>query len=912
MNPDKTITINGSRYEFQVGETVLEVARRNGIFIPTLCHLSGTTNTGACRICVVEVEGMRNLVASCAMPASKNMVVFTDSPRVTGARRFILALLMVSGNHNCAARGASGEDWTDFQVDVRRHDGSSEICDAYGSCVLQELAYRYQAHELIPGLRLPALKTVYPAEDVNPYITRDFSRCILCGRCVKACKEIQVNNAISYGYRGMHAKIVTAGDSVLAESDCVFCGECIQACPVGALVEKDVRYSTRFWGMRRVPSTCGYCSAGCAVNIYVRDNAVVRIDGAPGGANGGSLCVKGRYGFRYQQAPGRLMQPLVKKDGALKPASWEDALAATAGPLREIIKKHGPDAVAGIASARCTNEDAYAMQKFFRAVAGTNNIDNTARLVDAPAVYALRQSAGVQAIAGSIADIDESDCIMVVGSDATTSHPVIAARIKRAAAIKGVPLIVVDPRATALAGHAKYHLRPDPGTDAVWMYGFMHVIFNEKLIDEGKAGECFGNIGKLKEIAAGFSPGHVEKLTGIPAALLSSAARAYAGARSSSLFYSTGITQHMSGTANVRALADLALLCGHTGAGRAGINPLRGPGNAQGACDMGCLPDILPGYCDVGDEAARSHFGGLWGCSLPGRPGKTIMEIMEAIEGGGVRALIVMGADLISCLPDTAGMKKALEKLELLVVHDILMTETAAAAGVVFPARALAETEGTLTSTERRVQRVRQAVEQRGQSREGWRLFVDLSRTMGSDAAWNSSADVFDEIARDVPAYSGMSHATIDREGGVQWRFGGAISGAPETGGGGALLFHAEEPVLPEKGGMPFSLVVLGVIKEYFHYTGDLDSVARWFGSMNPADAGRMDIDDGDRVKVTSSQGSLTVTVALDAGVKEGTFYLPLHPSSERVNDLLAAEREPASGIPAYKSFRVKIEKLKM
>ncbi len=420
MSPENSILINGHPYSYRDEETVLDVAGRNGIYIPTLCHLAGTTATGACRICVVEVEGVRNLVASCAMPAMKNMVVFTDSPRVIEARRFIIALLMVSGSHNCAARGVSDDDWTDFQARVRGDDGSRELCDAYGACVLQELAYRYQAFELISKLRLPGFRTEYSVEDANPYIIRDFSRCILCGRCVKACNEVQVNSAISHGYRGMEAKIVTRGDGALAGSDCVFCGECVQVCPVGALVEKNARYGTRFWTMDRVASTCGLCSTGCPVIIYAKDNAVIRIEGDPGGAvNGGSLCVKGRYAFGYAGGAARLTVPMARKGDALAETGWDAALQTVAGTLGRIVKDHGPDAVAGVASATCTNEDLYSMQRFFRVAIGTNNIDTTARLLDGPAFYALRGSPGVSAMTNTLGEIDASDCIMVVGSDTT-------------------------------------------------------------------------------------------------------------------------------------------------------------------------------------------------------------------------------------------------------------------------------------------------------------------------------------------------------------------------------------------------------------------------------------------------------------------------------------------------------------
>jgi formate dehydrogenase alpha subunit len=913
MSSDNTITINGNKYSFTEGQTVLEVARKNGIYIPTLCHLAGTTNTGACRVCVIEVEGVRNLVASCAMPASKNMVAFTDTPKVIEARRFIIALLMVSGNHNCAARGVSSNDWTDFQLNTRTYDGSPEICDAYGNCVLQELAYRYQAHERLMELRLGNQKVLYPIEQVNPFIMRDFSRCIMCGRCLKACNEVQVNNAISYGYRGMHAKIVTKGDSALIDSDCVFCGECIQACPVAALVEKDVRYNTRYWGMKRVESTCGSCSTGCAINIYVKDNSVVRIEGNSGGAvNRGSLCVKGRYGFGYIRGPERLERPLVKKNNIHEPSDWNAALALIAEKMRGIIKSHGPDAVAGIASGHYANEDAYIMQKFFRTVIGTNNIDNSSRLLDSPAVYALHRSLGLSAMSNSIADIEKSDIIMVVGSDTTESHAVISCIIKRAALSGGAGLIVVDPRTTALARHAKYHLRPRPGTDIAWVYGFIHIILNEKLIDEERARETFANLDDLKKSAGRYTPEYVESVTGIPKALIADAARAYARAVRSSVLYSTGITQQKTGTDNVRALADLAMLCGTIGVDGGGLTPLRGQGNAQGACDMGCLPDLLPGYRNIDDANVCAHFSKDWGAAVPSRRGLTLMEMVKGIEKGSIKALIVMGVDLLSCLPDYAGVEKSLQKLDLLVVHDLVMTDTARLADVVLPAPSIVEREGTITNTARRVQRVKQAIEPSGQSREGWKAFAELSRLMGSGMEYNSAEQIFAEIARIVPGYSGMNYGRIEKEKSLQWTFGshgGSDIYSLKSADGGKPSFHIVDFKLPAKGEFPFSLVAGNIIKEYYYYSGALDSVKKGYGVMNPEDAEGIGIEDSDTVRITTARDSITFPMMLDPGIPKGMVVLPFHPAKERVNRLISSEIEPVSGIPAYKSGTVIVEK---
>ncbi len=377
MSTDKIITINGRGYSFEDGETILDVANRNGIFIPTLCHLKDTAPTGACRVCVVEVKRARYLAAACTMPAANKMEVLTDSPQVIEARKNVIALLMTSGNHNCTVRGNTEGDWTDFQLNVRDYDQSSEICDAYGTCKLQELAYLYQVGDMQYG----EIETEYPIETVNPFIIRDFSRCIMCGRCVKACNEVQVNNAIGFGYRGLEAKIITASDQPLADSDCVFCGECIQVCPVGALVEKNTRYEGRQWDLKRVQSTCTYCGTGCSVDLYIKDGKVVKTAGSENGiVNKGSLCVKGRYGNDFIHHPDRLTKPLIREGSDFKEVGWDEALDFISNKLTEIKEKNGPDAIAGLSSARCTNEDNYIMQKFMRAVIGTNNVDHCARL----------------------------------------------------------------------------------------------------------------------------------------------------------------------------------------------------------------------------------------------------------------------------------------------------------------------------------------------------------------------------------------------------------------------------------------------------------------------------------------------------------------------------------------------------
>ncbi len=376
MGAENLIVINGNEFGFEPGETVLDVARRKDIDIPTLCHLKGTTPTGACRICVVEIKGARALMPACATPAVANMVVQTESPKVVQARKLILQLMLSSGNHNCAVRGTDDQGWTQFQMQVEADDRSSELCPVWGDCHLQDLAYRYQ----VSGESFPGTGARYPLEDVNPFIVRDFSRCIQCGRCVQACNEVQVNNAISFGYRGADSKIIAAGDRPLKDSDCVFCGECVQVCPVGALVEKDVRYRVRPWETKKVRTTCTYCGVGCQIALHVKDNRVVKVTGLDVAPNHGKLCVKGRFGYHFISSPERLTHPLIRKNGELEQATWDEALDLVGDQLSQIRNRHGADSIGFLSSARVSNEENYLVQKLARAVVKTNNVDHCARL----------------------------------------------------------------------------------------------------------------------------------------------------------------------------------------------------------------------------------------------------------------------------------------------------------------------------------------------------------------------------------------------------------------------------------------------------------------------------------------------------------------------------------------------------
>ena len=866
MDSQNTLLINGSIYPFEAGETILEVARRNGIYIPTLCHLEETKNTGACRVCLVEVKGARGLVASCAMPAGKDMEVRTDTPKVTEARRFVIALLMISGNHNCAARGDGGGDWTDFQLDTREYDHSSELCDAYASCELQALAYRYQVHELVEQMRLENLEQKYPFEEANDFILRDFSRCILCGRCVKACNEIQVNNAISFGYRGVEAKIVTRGDVSLAESDCVFCGECIQRCPVGALVEKDNRYTARIWELERTHSTCGHCGTGCSVDLFTRDGVLVRTSGTDTGpVNHGSLCKRGRYGNDFASHADRLAQPLVRKDNALEETTWDAALDHVALSLAEIQKAHGPGSIAGILSANATNEDAFAMRRYFTEVLGSPNLDSSARLTDADALDALRPLLGAAAATGSLSDLNTADLVLLVGADITRSHPVVGSAVKRAARREGAALIVIDAGDPDITRHARHHLRPKAGTELAVLGGLLRVILDEKLYGDA----VIGDLAALDASVQSWTPSRVQEVAGVPADQLVDVARAYAAASAAATIFGAGMNRSATAPELVKALANLALLCG------GGLLPLREQCNTQGVMDLGCTP---------GPDGV--HADGL----------------AKAIVDGQVKALLVCGDDPAVTVPGlgTAGV---MDKLDLLVVHDIFPGETSRKADVVLPALSFLETEGTFTNTERRVQRVRKALEGPGEARAAWSMFSALAASAKADFGFGTASEVFDALAAATPEYKEMSHARLDEVGGIQWTF-------PTAGAEGLTALAPPRPPLPQSPDYSYVLTLTNAVRRPSHHSAVSGNSEGTQVEINPEDAANLGLQDGDKVRVLSRTGLATeAAVVLSDRPPQGALLAALLPHSAALVRLFGRSAPGSTVGAARMTCAVKLQK---
>lgn len=921
MDNENVMVIDGHELSFTPGETILQVAKRNGMDIPTLCYMKGASPTGACRICVVEVEGARNLVASCVSPAANKMAVKTETSRVVRARKVTLELLLSSGQHNCLAQDLDIDSWTDFQLKAMTEKEHQDLCPAYGECTLQDLAIRYQ----VRAKKYTPKEPRYPLENVNPLIVRDFSRCVLCGRCVQACNEIQVNNAISFGYRGSSSKIVARGDFALKDSDCVFCGECIQACPTGALVPvTDFQSEQRdLANTKKIRTTCSYCGVGCQLYLHVRDGRVVKATGVEGlGPNFGSLCAKGRFGNDFIHDPERLTKPLIKEDGEFREASWDEALDLVADRLKGIKQEAGPDSIGVLSSARITNEENYLAQKFTRAVIGTNNVDHSARLCHASTAVGLAAAFGSEAMTNPIEDIEKADVILITGSNTTENHPVLSSYVKRAVTQKGAKLIVVDPRRIPIAKFSEYWLRQNLGTDVAWINGMMHVIIKEGLYDKAYVETRTVGLDEIQKAVEKFTPEYVEKITGIPQDDLMAAARLYANAKAASILFAMGITQHITGTDNVKSLANLAMLCGNVGKKGGGVNPLRGQNNDQGACDMGALPNVYTGYQKVVDSAVAERMASSWGVEkLSEEPGLTATEMMEQIPKGGIKAMYIIGANPMVSDPNLHHTKEAIEQLDFLVVQDIFLTETARLADVILPSASFAEKEGTFTNTERKVQRVRKAVAPPGEAREDWEIIGDLSRRMGYPVEYGNSRDIMKESAEVAPSYCGLNYDRLQQDG-IHWPCTGTDHpGTPclhmDQFTCGLGVFHAIDYVPPAEvpdDEYPLYLTTGRILYQY--HTGTMTMKSEGLNALAPEcfieissqDADDYNIKENEPIKIASRRGEITAKAKISTKAVKGTVFLPFHYAAA-ANTLTISALDPTSKIPEFKVCAVRIEK---
>ena len=895
MGKDILLTIDGKGVTASPGQTILEVARENGIYVPTLCHYEGTTNPGACRVCVVEVENARSLVASCCMPVSPGMIVKTDTKRVMDARRLVVELLWASGDHNCLT------------------------CEKNGTCELQDLVYKL-------GIEKPRFQIESPGyeiEDANSMIRRDLNKCILCGRCVRVCSEIRGNNVIDFSMRGSHTKITPAFYDDLIESECEFCGACVQACPVGALTFTQARFGGRPWEVEKVTTTCPHCGAGCQMELWIHKGRIGAVYGVEGAhtENRGQLCVKGRFGLDFVHSTDRLTTPLIKRDGEFQEASWDEALDLVAANFRQIKEDYGSDALGGIASSKSTNEDVYLFQKFIRVCLGTNNIDFCTRFCHTPSAVALSRAFGGGAMTNSMRLSEKADVILIAGLNLTEMCPVPAALTKQRVTFENLKLIVVDPRRIKLVDHAEIWLSPKIGTDVAWTNGLMNVIINEDLYDHEFVETRTEKFDELKDLVAAYTPQKVEAITGIPAETIIEAARLYANAARASILYGMGETQHIYGTDNVSALCNLALLTGNMGKEGTGVNTIAKQNNGQGAGDMGCLPPIYPGGQQVANPEINAKFEKAWGTKLSMNPGITESDMV--ITKGKVKGLYIVGGNPMRSGPNLNNIREVMDDMNFIVVQDMFLTETAKVADVVLPACSFAEKDGTFTNTARFIQRVRKAIDPVGESKPDWEILCDLSKKMGYEMQYSHPKEIMDEIASLTPPYGGVSYDRLE-DGGMRWPCpNGDHPGTLylwketfNTTSGKGVFFPADYNLpeeLPDKE-YPF---VFSTVKELCHlHTGSYTRYSQALAELspddllgvNPSDAETLGITDGDAVKVRSRRGEIIIGIKVSDRIPEGTVFSTFHSSNVAVNVLTIDALDKLAKTPELKICAVAIE----
>ena len=896
------ITVNGKALSVNENSTILEACSANKIRIPTLCYLKQINEIGSCRICMVEIEGYKNLFAACRTKVQEGMVITTESEKLTSYRKHMLELIL--SNH---------------KVDCLN-------CARNGMCQLQELCNEYDIKDTeIKGSRRH-IENKLPRLDSNPYLSYDPSKCIHCMRCISMCNRAAVNGALQTGRSGLFKTIEAPFGENWKSTICESCGNCATACPTGALTVKRKR-KYRSWETKKVLTTCPHCATGCQFYLVVRDNKIVDVEAADGPSNHGLLCVKGRNGsFDFVHSPDRITTPLIKnkETGKFEPATWEEAISYTAKRLMEIKEKYGNESLAGFACSRSANEDVYMVQKMVRTCFGNNNTDNCARVCHSATVAGLAKTLGSGAMTNPIYDITHDvDAILLVGSNPEEAHPVVGMQIRQAVK-NGTRLIVVDPRSIGLTKYADIHLKLRPGTNVAFANGMMHVIIKEGLVDQKYIEENSEGFEQLKELVKDYTPEKVGEICHIDPEMLVEAARMYAKADKAPIIYRLGVAEHSTGTEGVMSLSNLAVITGKIGRSGCGVNPLRGQNNVQGACDMGALPTDFPGYQKVDNDEVRAKFEKAWGVSLNPKPGLKATDVFPAAIKGDIKGLYICGEDPIVTDPDTEHIKKALTSLDFFVIQELFMTKTAEYADVILPGTSYTEKEGTFTNTERRVQRIRTAVKLEGEMRLDTDIITDLMNAMGYPQPRLTAAQIMDEIASVTPSFAGISFERLDNGESLQWpckdktTCGTPIMHVGHPARGKALLYPAEfKPAseLPDEE-YPFILTTGRILYQYnaaamtSRSAGLMEIAGEGFIEVNFKDAERLGIKNGEKINVESRRGKITATARVGRKVSQGETWMPFHFPDSPANVLTNAALDDFARIPEYKVCAVNISRI--
>jgi formate dehydrogenase major subunit len=864
-----------------------------------LCHDPALEPFGSCRLCTVEVAALPDsptkVVAACHTPVAPDQHIWPNSPRIQKLRRSILELLL--------------SDYPEDKLDPAPNEAPTPF---------QRLLREYA----IPRGRFPKGGVREAPDPSHPYIRFDPAQCINCFRCIRACDEIQGEFVLAMHGRGYDSRIIRSLDQSFSDSACVSCGRCVQTCPTDALSDRH-RAKTRK-AEKSVRTLCTYCGVGCNLEVLV-DHGEIRAIRAPEDAevNRGHTCVKGRYAFAYYNHPDRLRSPLLRKNGELLPVSWDEALGHIAHRLQDIRDAHGADAIAGISSARCTNEENYLMQKFMRIVIGTNNIDGCARVCHAPTAYGMQQTYGTGAATNSIEEIGLADCLLIIGANPSDAHPVTGARLRQRA-LKGVPLIVIDPRVTDLARLASVHLQLRPGSNVALLNMLLYYVVAEALVDEPFIQTRTEGFDDFRRALLGVDLERMEAITGVDRNRVREAAIIYGRASRAMCFHGLGVTEHYQGSKTVMLIADLAMMTGNIGRAGVGVNPLRGQNNVQGAADLGVQPNLGPGYLDITDPAIREHYHNTYGREIPEKIGYRIPEMFRAARQGTLKALWVMGEDMLQTDPNSCEVKYSLKQLDFLVVQELFMTETAAIADVVLPASSHFEKSGTFTNGERRIQRVQQAIEPLQGTRPDGQIVVDIMNRMGYPQEGYDPALHLEEISRIVPFFAGVRWDNLG-DNGLQWpvRPDGSdtriLHQEQFKRGRGRFRFFdfAETPELEShQPDFPFILTTGRILQHYncgsmTRRTPNSELVNQDWLLINPEDAARKGIADEDGVEVRSRQGCATVKAKLSSEVRPGILFTTFHFPEIAINHITSGIMDVESMTPEYKVVAVSIEKTK-